>query len=275
MNPTIHRSTDPKELPTIRLLFQEYADSLGIDLGFQNFAEELAGLPGPYAPPRGCILLAKVDGQPAGCVALKPLGDGISEMKRLYIRSQSRGHGLGRLLAEYIIQEARDLGYDRIRLDTIPSLMGSAVRLYRELGFESIPAYCENPFPDALYLERHLQGGMGISKEKLLMGRFVIVAYGPKPGMSESLMSAVREHLRVLRDEDLVSDRPAYVMRAKDGTILEVFEWKSAEAIAKAHSSPAVQALWAEFAAACDYRPLSSLTECQQLFAEFDAVDLE
>jgi hypothetical protein len=106
------------------------------------------------------------------------------------------------------------------------------------------------------------------------MSRFVIVAYAPRPGMSDALMGAVRKHLDVLRRERLVTDRPAYVMRAADGTIIEVFEWRSADAIAQAHSTPAVQALWGEFAAACDYRPLGTLAECQQLFAEFESVGL-
>jgi hypothetical protein len=106
------------------------------------------------------------------------------------------------------------------------------------------------------------------------MGRFVIVAYAPKPGMADQLIAAVRKHLQVLRAEGLVTDRPASVMRAADGTIVEVFEWRTAEAIAEAHSNPAVQALWAEFGAACDYRPLQSLAECQQLFAEFEPVAL-
>jgi quinol monooxygenase YgiN len=102
------------------------------------------------------------------------------------------------------------------------------------------------------------------------MGRFVIVAYLPKPGKADHLLAAVRKHLQVLRAEDLVTDRPASVMRAADGTVVEVFEWRSAEAIATAHTTPAVQALWAEFGAACDYRPLNGLAECQQLFAEFE-----
>jgi quinol monooxygenase YgiN len=106
------------------------------------------------------------------------------------------------------------------------------------------------------------------------MGRFVIVAYTPKPGMADALLAAVRKHLQVLRAENLVTDRPANVMRAADGTIVEVFEWRSADAIAKAHEIPAVQALWAEFGAACDYRPLSELAESQQMFAEFDPVAL-
>jgi quinol monooxygenase YgiN len=106
------------------------------------------------------------------------------------------------------------------------------------------------------------------------MGRFVIVAYVPKAGMADALLAAVRKHIQVLREENLVTDRPPYVMRAVDGTVVEVFEWRSAEAIQKAHSMPAVQSLWAEFAAACDYRPLTGLAECQQLFAEFESVSI-
>jgi len=106
------------------------------------------------------------------------------------------------------------------------------------------------------------------------MGRFVIVAYTPKPAKEQQLLAAVKKHLQVLQSEQLVSEKPAYVMRAADGTIVEVFEWRSAEAIHQAHSSLAVQALWEEFGAACDYTPLSNLAETHQMFAEFDAVDL-
>jgi quinol monooxygenase YgiN len=106
------------------------------------------------------------------------------------------------------------------------------------------------------------------------MGRFVIVAYTPKPNKDQQLLAAVKKHLQVLQAEKLVTERPASVMRARDGTIVEVFEWRSAEAIKQAHSNPAVGALWAEFAAACDYTPLSKLTECHQMFAEFEAVAL-
>ena len=106
------------------------------------------------------------------------------------------------------------------------------------------------------------------------MGRFVIVAYKPKPCMDEQLLAAVRKHLDVLRSADFVTDNPAHVMRAADGTIVEVFEWRSADAIRQAHGHPAVQALWAEFGAACDYVPLASLAEAQQMFAEFEAVAL-
>jgi hypothetical protein len=106
------------------------------------------------------------------------------------------------------------------------------------------------------------------------MGRFVIVAYTPKPGKDRELLAAVKKHVQVLRNERLASDRPAYVMRASDGTIVEVFEWRSAEAIAQAHSNPAVGSLWAEFGAACEYTPLAKLAEAQQMFAEFDAVSI-
>lgn len=106
------------------------------------------------------------------------------------------------------------------------------------------------------------------------MGRFVIVAYTPKAGKEQELLAAIRKHLQVLQTEQLVTDKPAYVMRAKDGVIVEVFEWRSAEAIQQAHKNPAVAALWAEFGAACDYTPLANLAETHQMFAEFEAVEL-
>jgi quinol monooxygenase YgiN len=106
------------------------------------------------------------------------------------------------------------------------------------------------------------------------MGRFVIVAYVPKPGKGEALLAVVGKHLAVLRAENFASDKPGYVMKAADGTIVEVFEWRDAGAIKAAHESPAVLALWAEFGAACDFTPLAKLHEAQQMFAEFDAVTL-
>jgi ribosomal protein S18 acetylase RimI-like enzyme len=150
---TIRQVSAAEEMGPVRALFREYANSLGFDLCFQNFEQELAGLPGPYAPPSGCLLLAFVGDEPAGCVALKQLDEGACEMKRLYVRSRYRGTGLGRTLAEQIIEEARSLGYRAIRLDTVPSVMAGAVALYRSLGFQDIPAYCFNPVPGALYLE--------------------------------------------------------------------------------------------------------------------------
>jgi putative acetyltransferase len=156
IGPTVRTMSSAEEMEQVRVLFREYADSLGFDLCFQSFEQELAGLPGPYAPPSGCLLLATVGEEPAGCVALKKLADGVCEMKRLYVRSQHRGTGLGRTLAEQIIREARGLGYQVLRLDTVPSVMGKAVALYRSLGFRDIPAYYLNPVPGAVFMELRL-----------------------------------------------------------------------------------------------------------------------
>src|SRR5947208_1872470 len=118
---TLHleQAETPEQIALSRTLFQEYGASLGFSLCFQNFDKELAGLPGDYAPPDGRLLLAECEGQPAGCIALHKLEDGISEMKRLYLRPQFRGKGLGRALADHIIAEARRIGYKRMRLDTV------------------------------------------------------------------------------------------------------------------------------------------------------------
>jgi len=144
------------QLEEVRALFLEYAQSLGFSLCFQGFDEELRALPGIYAPPRGRLLLATEDGSPAGCVGLHEWDGPAAEMKRLYVRPAFRGHGLGRTLTEAALSEARALGYRSVRLDTIPSLMQSAIALYRELGFREIPPYRENPIPGALYFELHL-----------------------------------------------------------------------------------------------------------------------
>lgn len=120
---------------------------------FQNFDQELAGLPGDYALPRGRLLLAEFNGQLAGCVALHPLDGDICEMKRLYIRPAFRGKKMGRILAEYLIAEAEAFGYKRMRLDTVAPVMANAVSLYRQLGFQEIPAYRANPIEGALYME--------------------------------------------------------------------------------------------------------------------------
>lgn len=143
------------DMAVARLLFQEYANGLGFDLCFQRFDEELAGLPGCYAEPAGGIWLAWLEGMPAGCVALRPLGDGRAEMKRLYVRPAYAGQGLGRGLAEAAVAGARQRGYAAVRLDTLSS-MTAANALYAKLGFGRIDAYCENPLPGALYYELRL-----------------------------------------------------------------------------------------------------------------------
>ena len=139
-----------------RELFQEYAQSLGVNLCFQNFEQELAGLPGHYASPDGRLLLAEYDGQLAGCVALHKWESGVCEMKRLYLRPSFRGKGLGRAIAEKIITDARSIGYQRMRLDTIEPLMKDAVEMYRKLGFREIAPYRPNPIAGAMYMELQL-----------------------------------------------------------------------------------------------------------------------
>jgi ribosomal protein S18 acetylase RimI-like enzyme len=145
----------PNELPAIRGLFQEYADSLSFELDFQDFKEELATLPGKYAPPLGSILVARENGKTVGCVAVRPLGEGICEMKRLYVKPAHRGKKLGRDLAMAIIEEAKRLGYKVMRLDTVVE-MKEASALYRALGFQPIDAYCYNPLAGAMYFELKL-----------------------------------------------------------------------------------------------------------------------
>lgn len=141
----------PRDLDVVRALFGEYAESLGIDLAFQGFEREVAELPGKYQPPAGRLLLAWNGTRAVGCIALRPLETNVCEMKRLYVRPEARGEGLGRRLAERICREARDAGYARICLDTLP-MMASAQALYESLGFVSTAPYVFNPIPGTKFL---------------------------------------------------------------------------------------------------------------------------
>ncbi len=144
------------QIAQARELFAEYARSLNFDLCFQSFDKELAGLPGDYAPPDGRLLLAEYQSQLAGCVALHKLDAEICEMKRLYLRPQFRGKGIGRALAETVIAEARSIGYRSMRLDTVEPVMKDAVAMYRRFGFKEITPYRVNPIAGTLYMELEL-----------------------------------------------------------------------------------------------------------------------
>lgn len=146
--------TTAEQLEQVRSLFGEYRAQLPVEYCFPSFDTEVAGLPGEYAPPRGKLLLATVVGQPVGCVALRPFPlDGACEMKRLYVRPAFRGDKLGKKLAERVMAEARSLGYSRMRLDSYRALMGSAVKLYRKLGFREVGAEPMDPVEGLIYME--------------------------------------------------------------------------------------------------------------------------
>jgi putative acetyltransferase len=163
---SIRSAETPADIASARHLFGEYAASLGVDLCFQGFAGELAGLPGDYATPRGCLLLARRGGVDVGCVALRPVHDtardaadapsDVGEIKRLYVRPSARGGGLGRALIEAVIEHARAIGYREIRLDTLAT-MGEARALYASLGFRECEPYCDNPIPGTSWMALSLR----------------------------------------------------------------------------------------------------------------------
>jgi putative acetyltransferase len=157
---SIEAAVEGVPLAEVRALFEEYAAALGVDLGFQGFSEELASLPGAYAPPAGCLLLGRMGPLAAGWVAVRALAQDVCEMKRLYVRPDFRATGLGRRLAEAAVAAAQAKGYAAMRLDTLAT-MTSARALYRSLGFRPIAAYRHNPVPGAEFLELDLRAAKG------------------------------------------------------------------------------------------------------------------
>jgi ribosomal protein S18 acetylase RimI-like enzyme len=152
----ILRAENRAQVEKVRELFVEYAQSLAFSLCFQGFDAELASLPGKYGPPDGVLLLATIDDQPAGCAGMHKLDDAVCEMKRLYVRPEFRGAGLGRQLASRIVSAARVIGYRKMRLDTIEGRMDRAIALYERLGFTRIDPYRADPIPRTLYMELEL-----------------------------------------------------------------------------------------------------------------------
>ncbi|HXQ72415.1 MAG TPA: GNAT family N-acetyltransferase [Pyrinomonadaceae bacterium] len=150
------QAATPSDIEQARELFKEYEASLGISLCFQNFAEELANLPGDYAPPRGRLLLAREIEQVMGCVALRPVGPTTCEMKRLFVRPEYRDRRLGRILVEAIVEEARKIGYTHMRLDTMSDRMGRAIELYKSVGFVDIEPYYHSPVDTTKFMELDL-----------------------------------------------------------------------------------------------------------------------
>ena len=149
-------ATSESDIKEARTLLQEYAAWLGISLCFQNFDRELASLPGEYAPPDGRLLLAFEEDDLAGCIALRKIRATTCEMKRLFLRPEFRGRGLGRVLVERIIEEARQIGYTQMCLDTLPGRMDQAIALYKSIGFKEIEPYYNNPVAGATFMELRL-----------------------------------------------------------------------------------------------------------------------
>lgn len=153
---TIRQAENEEDIESARAIFREYEAWLGLDLCFQGFEDELKNLPDKYEPPAGRLYLASDDGEIAGCIALRTLGPGVCEMKRLFVRENFRGRQIGKLLIEKLIADAREVGYDRMRLDTFPPKMGKAVQLYESYGFHEIPPYYDNPNEGVLFMEKVL-----------------------------------------------------------------------------------------------------------------------
>jgi carbonic anhydrase len=162
----IVQAESPADIDLARQLFREYEAWLEIDLCFQNFEKELAELPGAYAEPEGRLFLAYVEDELAGCIALRKIGEGVCEMKRLFVRPEFRGKGIGRQLVDAIIKSAREIGYARMRLDTLPPKMNDAIALYRSYGFQEIDTYYDNPVPGAIFMELDLGSEAHLSPQQ-------------------------------------------------------------------------------------------------------------
>ena len=152
----ITQAETPLQIEEARILFRDYEKWFGMNLCFQNFDEEVANLPGKYAKPEGRLLLASADEKTAGCIALRKLEEDICEMKRLYVRDDFQGLGIGVSLIEKLFEEAQMIGYKKMRLDTFPPKMQKAVKLYESYGFREIPPYYHNPYGEALFMEKEL-----------------------------------------------------------------------------------------------------------------------
>ncbi len=153
----ILRAESARDMAVAATLLREYAEWLEFDLSYQGFEDEVSTLPGKYAPPSGALLLAFIGDVPAGMIAMRRIGDGVCEMKRLYVRPEARGHKLGRVLIMKIIDEARKAGYSRMRLDTVAGKMDQAIALYKEFGFREIDAYYPSPVQHTVVLEAELE----------------------------------------------------------------------------------------------------------------------
>ncbi|MCI0450368.1 MAG: GNAT family N-acetyltransferase [Chlorobi bacterium] len=149
-------AVSPQQISEIKSLFLEYSNWLGNSFCFQGFDEELATLPGKYAPPEGRLYIAAIDGESTGCIGLRKIGDGICEMKRLYVRQNARGLGIGKKLVEMVINDAKNIGYKKMRLDTIAEKMIEAQKIYRSAGFYEIQPYYNNPIEGVVYMELDL-----------------------------------------------------------------------------------------------------------------------
>ena len=153
---TIREAESESDIVAARSIFREYESWLGLDLCFQGFEDELNNLPGKYAAPDGRLYLARVGDSVAGCIALRQIDNGVCEMKRLFLREEFRGINIGRMLIEKVIDDARQIGYSTMRLDTFPPKMGKAVKLYESYGFHEIPPYYNNPNEGVLFMELRL-----------------------------------------------------------------------------------------------------------------------